>query len=172
MAKLTPSGGLLNSLPDLYLGNNGLLGSQKANGLLAPSPVNPLNKLYGYEVRSPYAGENAYFKSNPSVAGMAAQDNKITLNPYSKNSPSEQRAVAKNEAVRLWLNQNGVNPDFKLTPEQMSTFSGTEYGKPENVSHLRNTILARAIAGDPSVGKLTPEQEQWVAAIKAKLPRQ
>jgi hypothetical protein len=42
----------------------------------------------GIQMRKPYAGELDYFKNNPSVAGMATEDNKVILNPYSRLTPA------------------------------------------------------------------------------------
>ena len=113
--------------------------------------------IYGYEIRDPNKTELQYFNSNPHVSGMAAEDNRIILNPYSKLSPKESKAVGINEAVRLYLRQNKVNPDFELTPEQKKTF--TNYSKdPIDIQH---TIIGRIISGDPSVGKTTKEQAIW-----------
>ena len=39
--------------------------------------------VYGIGVRKDlYAGEDKYFKNNPHVAGMAAEDDKIIINPW------------------------------------------------------------------------------------------
>lgn len=156
---------------DIY--SNALIVALQARNknALAPTPPNPLMREYGYPIRQPYPSESDYFKNNPSVAGMAAADNQVTLNPYSKNSAQQQRLVAKNEAIRLWLRENNVSPDFKISPEQLSYFSTTDYGKPENIDHLRHTIIARALTGDPSVGKLTAEQQSWANMIKERLPK-
>ena len=52
-------------------------------------------------VREPYASELDYFKKNPSVSGMATEDNKVILNPYSNLKPEEYKAVVINETARL-----------------------------------------------------------------------
>ena len=113
---------------------------------------------YGYKVRDTlYSGENDYFRKNPHVSGMAAQDGNIIFNPYSKNVNFD--AVGNNEASRLWMRENNVVPKFNVTDEQKAAFRGTAYENDENA--LKHTILARIISGDPSAGKITPMQQTW-----------
>lgn len=126
---------------------------------------------YGYEVRQPYPSENAFFRDNLDTAGMATEDGRIILNQFSNNTPLEMRSVARNEAVRLWLRDNNIRPDFEITPDQQRLFSGTEYGKPENIQQLRNTILSRVLSGDPSAGETTPDQQRWVEMVRRRLPK-
>ena len=125
----------------------------------------------GYEIRKPYASEDKYFKENPNVAGMATEDGRIILNPYSKNKPDEQQAVARNEAMRLWMRQNKLEPKFVVTPEQLAQFKGTEYAKPENRTHLKHTIIARILSGDPSAGNVTEMQRKWAEYVSSQLPK-
>lgn len=112
--------------------------------------------VYGYEVRQPFPGEDAFFRSNPHVGGMAAEDGRITLNPYSKLSPAEKQAVARNEAVRLFQRDNGVRYTFPLTEAQKMAFAGSPYA--DDLDSARQTIVARALSGDPSAGQLTDDQ--------------
>jgi hypothetical protein len=86
---------------------------------------------------------------------MAAEDNKIILNPYSKLSASEKAAVAKNEAYRIYMRQKNINPSFQVTPEQEAMFKGTAYANDNKA--MKQTIIARILSGDPSA-KATPEQ--------------
>ena len=127
-------------------------------------------KVWGYEVRDNlYPGEHQYFRQNQHVTGMAADDNRIVLNPYSSLQPHEQESVLRNEAARLYMRekQNQFKFDFDPTPEQSQTFKGTPY---ENDHYnLRATLLARALSGDPSAGSLTPRQEQWVNWLREQL---
>lgn len=116
---------------------------------------------FGVEVRDQlFPGEDKYFKANPNVAGMAAEDGKVILNPYSKNSADEQKAVAVNEAARVYMQKNGIKPDFKITDEQRKQFDGTPYAKDEQA--MRETIAARILSGDPSAKTATPEQQAFV----------
>ena len=112
--------------------------------------------LFG--TREPYKGEMSFFKQRPEVAGMATEDNKIILNPFSKNTPEEQQAVAQNEALRLYMKVKDVQPDFDLTESQQKFFKGTEYEK--DPLNARRTLLSRILTNDPSVGVPTDAQRQ------------
>lgn len=127
--------------------------------------------IFGYEVRKPFPGEDSFFKQRKEVAGMAAEDGKIVLNPYSANTPEQQKIVAQNEAMRLWMDQNKIEPKFNVTPDQKKLFLNTEYGKPENELHLKRSILARIATGDPSAGIPTDMQKKWAEWLKNKLPK-
>ena len=126
-------------------------------------------RVYGYERREPYPGEADYFKANPHVGGMAAEDNRIVLNPHSKLSPQEQQAVARNEATRLYLREQKWPLDFELTPEQRASFQGTPYGDPAHADDLKQTLLARLVSGDPSAGTPTARQQEWANWLKGTL---
>ena len=126
---------------------------------------------HGYSVRQPFGGEKEYFRNAPEVAGMAAADGKIVLNPYSRNTPEQQKAVARNEAIRLWMREHRFAPEFDITPEQEKGFAGTEYSKPENRLALKHTILSRILTGDPSAGKATPVQRKWAEWVGKRLPK-
>jgi hypothetical protein len=104
--------------------------------------------VYGYEIRKPFSGEDAFFKSRPEVGGMAAEDGKIVLNPYSPLKDQEKAQVAKNEAIRLWMKDNKPKIQFDVNDKQMQSFAGTEYGS--NPQALKETIVARILTGDPS----------------------
>lgn len=121
--------------------------------------------VYGYPVRSPYPGEDAFFKRNPSVGGMAAEDGQITLNPYSPLSPEERKAVARNEAIRLHQRELGMRYTFPLTRQQGQSLAGTSYAANDDAA--RETIVARALTGDPSAGDLTDDQRAAAAMTQA-----
>lgn len=125
--------------------------------------VNDPNVPFGMAYRSDlFPGEDSYFKSNPHVAGMAAEDGKVILNPYANIDESGRQSVIANEAARLYMRQ-GIHPNFTVTPEQAKLFDGTAYGS--NPQALKETIAARIFAGDPSAGKATPEQMAWVENV-------
>jgi len=106
-------------------------------------------EYYGYEVRNKlFDGENLYFKNNPNVAGMAAEDGKIIFNPYSKLSQEKLDAVGYNEASRLYMRENNIVPNISINDEQRDFFKDTEYKNNEDA--LKQTIIARYISGDPS----------------------
>lgn len=107
--------------------------------------------------RIPLESERSYFKANPNVGGMAADDNHIIINPFSKLSPAERDSVRVNEYARIFMRTHpDMKPEFNLTPEQMNAFA--QYGSPDD---QRQTIVARIISGDPSAGRATPHQRLW-----------
>ena len=132
------------------------------DGGAAPAAT-PNANPFGVERRSQlYPGEETYFRQNPHVAGMAAEDGKVILNPYSKNAPHEQEAVALNEAARVYMKQGKASPTFSLTPTQKAQFKGTAYEANEQA--MRETIAARILSGDPSAKDATAEQKRFVEA--------
>lgn len=120
--------------------------------------------VYGVGYREQlFPGEDEYFKKNPHVAGMAAEDDQIILNPYSRISDAEKRAVMMNEAARVHMRKGLIDaPRYELTPEQLSTLGG--YSK--NMDDIRQTIAARILSGDPSAGKPSPEQMEYVQRLR------
>jgi hypothetical protein len=116
--------------------------------------LNYLVNMYG--VRDPYKSELEFFKKRPEVAGMATDDSKIIINPFSTLSKNELNSVLQNEALRIFMRQNKVNPSFDLTKSQMEAFRGSEYEKDANAS--KQTILARILTGDPSAKDVSLDQ--------------
>jgi hypothetical protein len=135
----------------------------------APTGTKARDKIFGYEIRDPYDSENSYFKENQHVTGMAADDGRIILNPFSGLSPESQRRVAGNEATRLHMREKGYEFDFPVPQADQAPFKGTVYADPENLHHLQSTIIARGVVGDSSAGEITPEQQVWVDRIKAEM---
>jgi len=126
-------------------------------------------KIFGYEVRNPYPSELDYFSKNPDVSGMATDDKRIILNPYSGLSKEQEESVLRNEATRIFLREKEYKYDFDVTPEQQQIFSNTTYNQPGNENELKSTILARAVSGDPSSGILSKRQQEWVQRILKEL---
>ncbi len=120
-----------------------------------------------YGIRSPFKGELDFFRERPEVAGMATEDAKIILNPFSSLSDKEKRSVAINEAIRLYMKDNEVQPDFELTDEQKKLFEGTEYAADEAAA--KQSILARILSGDPSARNATLDQTLAAQKLKAQL---
>jgi GH24 family phage-related lysozyme (muramidase) len=89
---------------------------------------------------------------------MAAEDGHVILNPYADQGVNKD-AVARNEALRLYLRDKNITPDFNVTDDQRAAFAGTVYGADENA--LKATIAARIYSGDPSA-KATEQQSMWV----------
>lgn len=127
--------------------------------------LNYLVNMYG--MRDPYKSELAFFKKRPEVSGMATEDNKIILNPFSPLSKPELDAVSRNEALRFFMRQNAVNPSFDLTKSQMEAFRGSEYEK--DPSAAKQTILARILTGDPSAKDATLDQTLEAQNILARI---
>jgi hypothetical protein len=120
--------------------------------------------VYGVGVRDQlYPGEESYFKANPHVAGMAADDNKIIMNPFSTLKDNEKQAVMMNEAARVHMRNKLIDaPNYELTPTQAEKFA--TYSKDPN--DIKQTIAARILSGDPSAGDVTPEQQAYAARLK------
>ena len=120
--------------------------------------------VYGIGVREQlYPGEEEYFKANPHVTGMAADDDKIIMNPFSTLKDNEKQAVMLNEAARVHMRKKLIDaPNFELTPTQKEKFGS--YSKDPN--DIRQTIAARILSGDPSAGDATPEQQEYVAKLR------
>lgn len=140
---------------------DGLLATQQYSGLLDLNPIDSLVEKYG--VRKPYQSELDFFKKRPEVAGMATEDFRIILNPFSKNTKEEQNAVVQNEALRLFMRENNIIPDFALTKKQKSMFENTEYGKDEQA--LKQSIVSRYLTGDSSVGDINQEQMDFAKKV-------
>jgi len=123
----------------------------------------------GIQIRKPYQSELDYFLKNKNVGGMATQDNKVILNPYAKLTPEEFQSVAANESARLVMRQDeSMRPDFALTPEQIGFLDSTSY-KQANQLDRNATIAARIMSGDPSAGKPTQEQLDFVEKLKQQM---
>jgi hypothetical protein len=123
----------------------------------------------GVQMRKPYPSEVKYFKDNPKVAGMATEDGRVILNPFTGLSLKEYQAVATNESARLLIKkEDKLKPDFKLTDYQTQflDFSTYRYASEED---RKATIAARILSGDPSAGVPTPEQLIYVETLKQRL---
>jgi hypothetical protein len=120
--------------------------------------------VYGIGVRDQLdPGEDEYFKANPHVTGMAADDDKIIMNPYSKLKDNEKQAVMMNEAARVHMRNKLIEaPNYELTLAQAAKFGS--YSQDPN--DVKQTIAARILSGDPSAGDVTPEQQAYVAKLR------
>ena len=122
-------------------------------------------------LRNPEDSELEYFKSNPTVTGMAAEDNKVILNPYSKLSKAEKDAVALNEYGRIVMRTNPqFAPNFKLTDEQTKFLGSNTYKDAPEQDRLA-TIAARLLSGDPSAGTPTIDQLKFVNSLQQYLDK-
>lgn len=134
-------------------------------------PYNPPFTFGGsggpYADRRPYPSEQNYFSANPRVAGMATEDGKVILNDFSGMSSKDRKAVRSNELARLLMQNNpAYKPAFgALTPQQSQNLLSTTYANaPEQTR--QETIAARLFSGDPSGGTATPDQDQFVNALR------
>jgi len=120
--------------------------------------------VYGIGLRPDlYPGENDYFKKNPHVAGMAAEDDRIIMNPYSQLTDQEKQAVMLNEAARVHMRKGLMPaPRFSLTPEQEAAFATYS----QNPVDRASTIAARLLSDDPSALAPTSEQTQYVQELR------
>jgi hypothetical protein len=116
-------------------------------------------------VRPPMKGELDYFKKNPSVAGMASEDNAVVLNPFSTLTPDEMQSVLLNEAARVVMRNPDFIPNFKLTKDQEKFLKGTTYKEATEIDKAA-TIAARLLSGDPSAGEPTEEQLSFVNKLR------
>ena len=123
------------------------------------------DKLLGYKIRNKlFPGEDKYFKENPKVAGMASfETNDIILNPYSSPSVNKE-AVAKNEALRLKMNEEKFIPNIEITEDQKKFFKGTEYEG--NDKDIKQTIFARIHSKDKSAQATKEQLEEYNKYIK------
>jgi len=116
------------------------------------------DKLFGFKIRTKlFPGEDKFFSDRKEVAGMAAEDDTIILNPYSSLSKQQLGSVAQNEALRLKMRKENFTPSIDITDKQKAFFKGTEYEK--NPKAMRQTIFARIYSRDSSA-MATPEQKQ------------
>jgi hypothetical protein len=126
-----------------------------------------------YPEEKPDKGTLDYFKKNPNVAGMAIGaglngydgERRVVVNPYAKLTPEGRKGLIENERIRHFMDETKPQLKFEPTGEQIKSFSGTEYGKPENLDKLKQTIVARILTGDSSVGNVTPEQQMAAESI-------
>jgi hypothetical protein len=107
-------------------------------------------------IRDPFESELNFFRKNKNVGGMATEDGKVILNPFSSLSSAEKEAVALNESARLYMRKIGA-PSFLITDAQKNKFK--EYGSEDDI---KSTIAARILSNDPSVSNATDEQIKYV----------
>jgi hypothetical protein len=122
----------------------------------------------GIAMREPFEGEINYFKQNPNVAGMATDDNKVILNPFSNLKENEYQAVAMNESARIVMRNPKYRPNFELTEQQIRFLDSTTY-RNASEDDRKATIAARIVSGDPSGGVPTSEQSVFINDIKQAL---
>ena len=116
-------------------------------------------------IRDPFQSEMDYFNKNKNVTGMATEDNKIILNPYSNLTEDQKNAVIKNEATRILIRTGKIEkPNFDLTDEQNKFLENTAY-KNASEEDRKATIAARLFSGDTSGQKATEDQMKYIAKL-------
>jgi len=115
-------------------------------------------------MREPWPSEDEFFRARPEVAGLAADDNCVVVNPHSPLSESEKKCVALNEAARVVMGRDKLTPTFDLTPEQYRAFAN--YGP---IEAIKATIAARLLSGDPSALAPTVEQLRFVKRLAKRM---
>ena len=122
--------------------------------------------IAGIPIREPFKGELDYFRKNPSVAGMATEDNKVIINPFTALNEQQKQAVALNEAARVWMRtKKEYAPDFSLTKQQEQFLDTTTY-RSASKSERMATVAARLLSNDTSAGAPTAEQSLFVARLR------
>lgn len=117
-------------------------------------------------LRRPYPSELDFFQKNPKVTGMATEDNRVIINPYSTLNENEQQALVDNESARILIRTGKIKkPDFSVTKEQQKFLDSTTY-KDASEEDRRATIAARLLTGDPTAGVATKEQKAYVDMLR------
>lgn len=81
---------------------------------------------------------------------------RIVINPSTFRNAKDSLCVAWNERLRIWMEENGFEPQSVPTDRQRRFFAPTAYAEDE--TQLRRTILARIATLDTSVKDPTDEQ--------------
>ena len=72
--------------------------------------------------RDPTAAEMRFFQKNPQVAGYAAEDGHVVINPMRRMSPEEYESVVTNESARIFMRKDHsarpTRESFPLTRQQ------------------------------------------------------
>ena len=132
----------------------------------------PLNQRYP-ERKKLYPSEDKFFEENTHVGGMAAEDNKVIINPWSPLSDEQKDYVRINETSRLWMRnmEESERPHMRIRRSQKKLFSTIQNGKPysDDPQDIRETIIARVITGDASAGKITRKQRKYAERLQSKI---
>jgi hypothetical protein len=148
----------------------GLLTTDPLRGALyqAPQSIAPGGLLGhtfgGVPKRAPYESELSFFQ-NSGVPAYSSEDGAVVFNPFVHLDPAARRSLEMNEAARVWMSRNQLRPSFSLNPFQQSALSGTHYANASEDAR-RETVAARLLSGDPSVGAPTPEQDAFVKRLR------
>lgn len=128
------------------------------NSMNIPQRKIMVKNYFGYKQRAACQEESKWFEANTNVSGYASDDGFIVINPFSNLSEKELEGVCINEAIRLFMRENQINPKIELTQMQTDFFKGTAYEGMTNAA--RQSIIARIISGDPSALDYTAHQKK------------
>ena len=118
-------------------------------------PVTPLV----IQQRAPSDSEKEFFNKS-KIPGYAAEDNRIVMNPNDLPGVNKN-AVKQNEALRIYVRK--TKPDLPdLTDEQKKKIASNPIYSKADPYDQKATILGRIASGDPSGGKPSKEQEDFV----------
>lgn len=146
-----------------------------ANGMTEPPRDSSVEQSFGFKVRKETDEERQFFKGRPDVAGYAAEDNSIVVNPYNDHmrDPNKRRGLINIEGARLYIRSKNYKaadlPD--LTKDQrkflmeLPSPSGKGKGYSTDELDLRATALSRYIGGDTSFPKSSDEQMAFAKSL-------
>lgn len=122
----------------------------------------------GSWVRLPFDPESAFFERNPHVAGMAAEDGMIVLNPFAALDTSQREGVLRNELYRLLVRQQHLPAyDGPVSPQQEQMLNATPFYASAPAADRIATLFGRMLAGDQSAGEILPQQKAYLDSISA-----
>ena len=115
--------------------------------------------------RDPTRSERQFFDRRPEVAGYAAPDQRVVINP---GFHGNRDSIVVNEGFRQLFRQRPdlVPSDLTILPSQNF---GPEYAN--NPQATRESILARLLSGDPSGSPYTWQQEEASRRVMEYLKR-
>lgn len=144
---------------------------------IKPAPINKSvqEQSFGFPVRQPTDDELAFFRRRTDVAGYAAEDNSIVVNPFSElmRDPDKRKGLLNIEGSRLYMRSKNFKasdlPD--LTPKQreflmsLPSPSGNGRGYSANEVDLRSTAISRYVGGDKSFPAWSDEQIRFAKSL-------
>jgi hypothetical protein len=134
-----------------------------------------VEQSFGFKVRRETDEEREFFRKRPDVAGYAAQDNAIVVNPYNENmrDPRNRKGLVNNEGARLYIRSRNYKaadlPD--LTKDQrkflmgLPSPSGQGTGYSSDELDLRATAIARYIGQEENFPKWSDEQIAFARSL-------
>ena len=112
-----------------------------------------------FQQRQPTGSETDFFRRRPEVAGYAAPDQSVVMNPAFNGNTD---AVLLNERLRHVFNANPQLVPSQMTIAEHQRLSG---GYQDDEQALRSSILARMLSGDTSLSPYTFQQYEAIKGI-------